>query len=381
MDTIVSQALQKMKEEQGESFRIETVNLAALQRMTGISRGRLRRWKRNLLSPEQCSRKRKSILSCGCRSGLSENRARNWSYNNYIKNIANLRNMCYNELFKYKILLEYIIQIARYDFTIMKRSDYIMNETDKQEIELDLLELLQEFKHNIAKIVCVTLLFAAAAALYVFVLTPPKYSYTLFIDSPFIINHPSLTDRDKISFVNVFNEDAVSIKGHGKMWKEPKKCALFKVEFVKDRNAATNLLKFEFHGTDPDLIKKEGRAYTEGALRKINERIVELHETKYGREYFDTVLNEMRKINSSLQDGSVTSQGAAQYLQLLKERLELKEKNKMLTLIKAELVSNRVDKAEIVSRTKYIPISGFLGLFLSLAYLTGRYCMKLSQKP
>ena len=63
MDTIVSQALQKMKEEQGESFRIETVNLAALQRMTGISRARLRRWKRNLLSPEQCSRKKKSILS------------------------------------------------------------------------------------------------------------------------------------------------------------------------------------------------------------------------------------------------------------------------------------------------------------------------------
>ena len=63
LDTIVSQALQKMKEEQGESFRIETVNLAALQRMTGISRARLRRWKRNLLSPEQCSRKRKSILS------------------------------------------------------------------------------------------------------------------------------------------------------------------------------------------------------------------------------------------------------------------------------------------------------------------------------
>lgn len=63
LDTIVSQALQKMKEEQGESFRIETVNLAALQRMTGISRARLRRWKRNLLSPEQCSRKKKSILS------------------------------------------------------------------------------------------------------------------------------------------------------------------------------------------------------------------------------------------------------------------------------------------------------------------------------
>ena len=30
LDTIVSQALQKMKEEQGESFHIETVNLAAV---------------------------------------------------------------------------------------------------------------------------------------------------------------------------------------------------------------------------------------------------------------------------------------------------------------------------------------------------------------
>ena len=36
LETIVSQALQKMKEEQGESFRIETVNLAALQRMTAF---------------------------------------------------------------------------------------------------------------------------------------------------------------------------------------------------------------------------------------------------------------------------------------------------------------------------------------------------------
>jgi len=64
LDTIVSQALQKMKEEQGESFHIETVNLAALQRMTGISRGRLRRWKKNLLSPEHNFRKRKQDRHC-----------------------------------------------------------------------------------------------------------------------------------------------------------------------------------------------------------------------------------------------------------------------------------------------------------------------------
>ena len=249
-----------------------------------------------------------------------------------------------------------------------------MNETENQEIEIDLLELLQEFKNNLAKIIGVTLLFAAAAALYVFTLTAPKYTYAQLVDCA------TLSDRDKISFVNIFNEDAVSIKGHGKMWKEPKKCALFKAEFVIDRNAATNLLRFEFQGTDPDLIKKEGRAYAEDALRKINERIIELHELKYGQEYFDTVRKEMEKINNSLQDGSVTSQGAARYLELLKERLELKEKNKMLTLIKAELIPNHEDEAEKISRIKYIPISGFLGLFLSLAYLTGRYCWRVSKK-
>ena len=164
------------------------------------------------------------------------------------------------------------------------------------------------------------------------------------------------------------------------MWKEPQNCALYKVEFVKDRTVSTNLLKFEFQGTDPDLIKKECRTYIEGALSKINERIIELHEIKYGKEYFDTVSKEMEKINSSLQTGSVTSQGAAQYLQLLKERLELKEKNKLLSLIKADLVPNHVDEADKVSRTKYIFISGFLGLFLSLAYLTCCYYRRVTKK-
>lgn len=115
-----------------------------------------------------------------------------------------------------------------------------MNETENQEIEIDLLELLQEFKNNLGKIIAVTLLFAAAAALYIFALTAPKYSYTQLVDCR------SLSDKDKISFINVLSEDVVDNKGHGKMWKEPKKCALTKVEFVKDRNAATNLLKFEF---------------------------------------------------------------------------------------------------------------------------------------
>lgn len=246
-----------------------------------------------------------------------------------------------------------------------------MNETENQEIEIDLLELLQDFKNNFAIIIGITLLFAAAASLYIFALTTPKYSYTQLVDCA------TLSDKDKISFVSIFNEDAVSIKGRGKMWKEPQKYALVKVELVRDQNSVTNLLRFEFQGTEPDLLKKEGFAYAEEAVRKINERIVELHEIKYGQEYFITVSKEIEKINSSLQNGTVTSQGAARYLELLKERLELKEKNKMLSLIKADLVPNSADEAVKISRTRYIAVSGFLGLFLSLAYLTGRYCWKV----
>ena len=47
LDTIVSQALDEMKETQGQDFQLETVNLAELQRRTGISRARLRAWKKN----------------------------------------------------------------------------------------------------------------------------------------------------------------------------------------------------------------------------------------------------------------------------------------------------------------------------------------------
>ncbi len=57
---IITQALDEMKEAQGTSFRLESVNLAELQRMTGISRARLRRLKENQfenLPDKRCGRK------------------------------------------------------------------------------------------------------------------------------------------------------------------------------------------------------------------------------------------------------------------------------------------------------------------------------------
>ena len=44
---IIAQAIEEMKAAQGDSFSLEQINLAELERRTGISRGKLRRLKKN----------------------------------------------------------------------------------------------------------------------------------------------------------------------------------------------------------------------------------------------------------------------------------------------------------------------------------------------
>ena len=60
---IITQALEEMKSEQGNSFQLEKVNLSELERRTGISRSKLRRLKKNGFKAVPRSKKaRKSIL-------------------------------------------------------------------------------------------------------------------------------------------------------------------------------------------------------------------------------------------------------------------------------------------------------------------------------
>ena len=47
LEEIVTQALEGMKKESGDKFDLNKVNLAELERRTGISRAKLRRIKRN----------------------------------------------------------------------------------------------------------------------------------------------------------------------------------------------------------------------------------------------------------------------------------------------------------------------------------------------
>ena len=47
LDPIIAQAIEEMKSEQGNNFALERINLAELERRTGISRAKLRRLKAN----------------------------------------------------------------------------------------------------------------------------------------------------------------------------------------------------------------------------------------------------------------------------------------------------------------------------------------------
>lgn len=49
LENIISQAIEEMKSEQGINFSLEKINLAELERRTGISRAKLRRLKEMVL--------------------------------------------------------------------------------------------------------------------------------------------------------------------------------------------------------------------------------------------------------------------------------------------------------------------------------------------
>ena len=47
LDPIVSQAIEEMKREQGDNFSLEKINLAELERRTGLTRAKLRKLKQD----------------------------------------------------------------------------------------------------------------------------------------------------------------------------------------------------------------------------------------------------------------------------------------------------------------------------------------------
>ena len=252
-----------------------------------------------------------------------------------------------------------------------------MNEQQEYELEIDIIEWLREIKSHIAVIIGITLLFAAGAGLYVYKMTEPVFSYTLFINCP-----NSLQERDKLTFANAMKNDIGAVKVKDKI----QKAALSNVELVKDgkennvKDRYTNLMKFEFQGNSPDYVKTYGAQYVKAALQQINKYIDEQYEINFSKEYLETVRKEIQGLNNRITSGTVyqnesdPAKIAVDYLQLLKERLETKELSK--SVAKAEIMDSQSNSPRTIKNNSLIWKSAALGFFLSFAFVSCKYFAK-----
>ncbi len=258
-----------------------------------------------------------------------------------------------------------------------RRNAVIMSEEKEYEPEIDLIEWMKEIKNHMAVIVIATLLFAAAAGLYLFKFTGPVFSYTLFINCS-----NDFAEKDRLTFVNLFRNDIGIVDSQ----KSGKKASLSNVELVntgsqsrdiKDR--FTNLIRFQFNGNDPDYVKQYGSLYVNGALEQINRHIEASYEATFSKEYLNTVKTELARINNNFASSSAISEEAARgtlnYLALLKERLEAKEINKAFT--KASIAESQNKNVQKVVNKSIIWKSAALGFFLSFVYVSCKYFAKI----
>jgi hypothetical protein len=252
-----------------------------------------------------------------------------------------------------------------------------MNDEKEYGLEIDFVEWIKEIKNHIAVIVITTLLFAAAAGLYLYKFTGPVYSYTLFINCS-----NNFAEKDRLTFVNLFRNDIGIVDSQ----KSGKRASLTNVELVnigtqsKDiKDRFTNLMRFQFTGNDPDYVKQYGSRYVNGALEQINRYIEVNYESNFSKEYLNTVKDELRHINDHFARYSAISEeavrGTLSYLVLLKERLETKEINKAFK--KASIAESQNKNARKTVNRSIIWKSAFLGFFLSFVYVTGKYLVKV----
>lgn len=252
-----------------------------------------------------------------------------------------------------------------------------MSEEKDYELEIDLIEWMKEIKSHIAVIVITTVLFAAAAGLYLFKFTGPVFSYTFFINCS-----KDIGERERLSFASLFRNDI----GVTEQDSSGAQASLRSVEMVNSgtqsrdiKDRFTNLMKFEFNGNNPDFVKKYGRKYVNGALEQVNDYIEENYEATFSKEYLNTVNAELKRLNNYIANASAnqdidTVKATIGNLSLLKERLETKEINK--AVIKVAVVESQNKKAQRVINKSVIWKSAALGFFLSFAYVSCKYFAK-----
>lgn len=239
-----------------------------------------------------------------------------------------------------------------------------MDKNQDNELEIDLAAWLNALKNHIAVIIGITLLFTAAAGVYVYKIAEPSFSYKRFINCP-----NNISDKEKLSFVSAFkNNTKYQNAAEGN-----KRASLTDVIIVndgRDRFTATNLIQFTFEGNDPGFIKKFSDDCVSASLKDINDYIKENFEISFSREYLQRVDREIQSLNTFVARYA-DAEGAVNYLTLLRKRLEEEELNKAYK--KAAVMSTHGAQPRRVSKKPLVYKSAALGFFLSILYLSYRY--------
>lgn len=239
-----------------------------------------------------------------------------------------------------------------------------MDHNDNNELEIDIVAWLNVLKKHLAVIIGITVLFAAAAGVYVYKIADPVYSYVRFITCP-----NSLGDKDKLTFVSAFKNNS----NYQNARKENSYASLTDVKIVndgRDRFTNTNLMQFSFEGNNPAFIKKFSDTCVTNSLKDINDYIRENYEISFSREYLNKVQSEIKSLNTFIARYA-DAEGAVNYLTLLKKRLEEDELNKAYK--KATIMNPNGAQPKRISKKPLVYKSAVLGLFLSIVYITYRY--------
>ena len=143
---------------------------------------------------------------------------------------------------------------------------------------------------------------------------------------------------------------------------------------MEEKTIKTNLITFQFEGTDPVYLKKVSDAYLDTAVQKLNVLIRERKDANFNDQYLNTqIRDELKGIRSALSQSSLSSDSVLQALTDLEKRLNALEKNESFS---AKAVDNANTAATEISNKPLLKKSAALGFVLSIMFIVGRYCWR-----
>ena len=184
----------------------------------------------------------------------------------------------------------------------------------------------------------------------------------------------NIPDQELLSYAAIFRTDI----GNGALWKDSGKGRLTSVNLVRENNLYTKLIQFQFAGTDPAYIKTVSQNYLESAAKRLNDYLTEISDAELKTRYYKTANEELKDINTALSTKTVSPQNVADYLPVLDKRLAAQENNKFF--LKAKIIEAPNLEPGRVNNRRFVMISAFLGLFLSLGYVVCRYVWKQAKQ-